>query len=461
MDDELKSKITAQIEKILSENKIFDYNIHFVCKKVCLKLNNDITISICSKNFSKSQILNDDPKWLKCINCKINNALKICKCVWVICINDTFTFDDLNFINTSLTIKERYEPVLNGFSCYSNQTEINKLLEQNLEKILICDKDEAASTKADNLKQTVGPFIFRLGTNKSSRRAGTQKPVYPIPSVIYAFVVDTGILETHPDLKEKISTTYSINYSSANRKKWNDDNGHGTHVSGIIGAIDNTIGIVGNSPGVNLVAVKVLNQFGSGSYSNIISGINYIATWKKNNPTFKAVVNMSLGGPPFAALDNAIKNLINKFFITVCVAAGNETSNASNFSPSRVLEAITVGAYDIKNNSLANFSNFGKVVDILAPGVNIDSCYLRNGYAVLSGTSMASPMVAGAVVDIISNPKYANYTPVLIRNKLVEDAKVINPICEDGTTGSNPIIILTPNAKNTGTTDRSVYIGTY
>ena len=262
-------------------------------------------------------------------------------------------------------------------------------------------------------------------------------------------------------MKSKISTTFSRNYTTADRDKWNDQNGHGTHVAGIIGAQDNTIGIVGNAPNVNLVAVRVLGRNGSGSNSNVINGINYIAEWKTENPTLKAVVNMSLGGGIFQPLDTAVRNLINNYGIPVVIAAGNEAQNAANTSPSRVAEAIIVGAYNDADNTYAYFSNFGSIIDLLAPGVNIRSCYLNNGYEVSSGTSMAAPMVTGAIVDMIANPAYSGYTPAQIREKLVADATPLAPVCYNGVVGSNPRISLNTAAINAGTTDKSVSIGGY
>jgi len=458
MRDEI---IKIQVENILSNKNIFDFTISFTSQEVHIKINEDKTAKINFSKFSDSQIISNNPKWIKCLTCNIEKTLVDCACVWVLCIHDNHKFEDLSFQNTNIKIKQMYKPILNGFSCYARDNDIETLLNQNGTKITLCEPDATIKINANNKKQTIGQFIYRLGTNKSSRRAGTQKPVFPIPKNIYAFVVDTGILQTHPDLKAKISTTYSANFTTTNKSQWNDQNGHGTHVAGIIGAIDNTIGIVGNAPGVNLVAIRVLDKNGFGSYSNIITAINYIAQWKTNNPNFLGVVNMSLGGPIYEPFDTAVKNLINNYNTTVVVAAGNETDNANNYSPSNIPKAITVGAYDGITNKLASFSNYGTVVDILAPGVSIDSCYLNNGYAILSGTSMASPMVAGAVVDILANTQYSKYTPAQIRDKIVADAKVLNPVCNDGTTGSNPVITLTSAAKNANTTDRSVYIGTY
>jgi len=457
----VQNAIEKQVEDILTQKGIFDYSLCFTKKKIFIKINQDKTAKACFAKFTSSQSINNDPRWIKCLTCKIDKVLHTCFCVWVICIDDKYSYNDINFENTNVITKEIYTPVLNGFSCYGTDENIQKLVNQNTNKIIVCDKDKVASINANNRKQTVGQFIYRLGTNKSSRRAGTQKPLFPIPNNIFSFVIDTGILKTHPDLQAKISQQYSINFSTSNKSNWNDDNGHGTHVAGIIGALDNKIGIVGNAPNSNLVAVKVLNRNGSGSTSNVISGINYVAQWKRNNPSLKAVVNMSLGSLADTAFDAAVKRLVNNFNVTVVVAAGNSSANAINFSPSRVPEVITVGAYNGLTNNLTTFSNYGEIVDILAPGLDIDSCYLKNSYAFLSGTSMASPMVAGAVVDILANPSFSNYTPSQIRDKLIADAKVLSPICNDGTIGSNPIINLSNAAKAANTTDRSVYIGTY
>lgn len=461
MSNPIQEKIIEQIEDILTKKEIFDYSTRFCDgkRKLILKVNGDADkcVGISFEKFTDSQILADNSKWLKCMDCKISRGIVGCNCVWIITMCQNTSMQDLNFTGCKMKVKEVYSDVLNGFSCYSNHANVQKFEQQNCTKLVSCDKDGVSKTNV----QTVGTFIPRLGVQNSSRRAGTGSPAFPLPTNIYAIVVDTGILESHPDLKSKISTTFSKNFSTNNRARWNDDNGHGTHVAGIIGAQDNTIGIVGTAPNVNLIAIKVLNRNGSGSNSNIISGLNYIAQWKTANPTLKGIVNMSLGGGIFQPLDTVVSNLINNYGVSVVVAAGNESQNAVNTSPARVAEAITVGAYTTGNNILASFSNFGSGVDLQAPGVNIRSCWMNNGYRVLSGTSMAAPMVAGAVVDMIANPAYSEYTPVQIREKLVADAESLVPVCNNGVIGSNPRITLNTAAINAGTTNKSVYIGSY
>jgi hypothetical protein len=461
MSNPLQEKITEQIEDILSSKEIFDYSIQFCDgkRKMILKVNEDSNkcIRISYEKFTDSQILADNAKWLRCLDCKISRGIVGCNCIWIITMCQNMSMADLDFTGCKMKVKEVYTDVLNGFSCYSTHANVEKFEQQNCTKLVGCDKDGVARTNV----QTVGSFIPRLGVQNSSRRAGTRKPKFPLPSNIYAIVVDTGILASHPDLKSKISTTFSKNFTTRNRAKWNDDNGHGTHCAGIIGAQDNTIGMVGTAPNVNLIAIKVLNRSGSGSNSNIISSLNYIAQWKTANPSLKGVVNMSLGGGVSQPLDTSIQNLINNYGIPVVVAAGNESQNAVNTSPARTPEAITVGAYDDWDNILAYFSNFGTIVDLQAPGVDIRSCWLRNGYRVLSGTSMAAPMVVGAIVDMIANPAYSGYTPAQIREKLVADATPLAPVCYNGVVGSNPRISLNTAAINAGTTDKSVYIGGY
>ncbi|WP_373399653.1 S8 family serine peptidase [Algoriphagus halophilus] len=178
-----------------------------------------------------------------------------------------------------------------------------------------------------------------------------------------------------------------------------DGNGHGTHVAGTVGAIDNEIGVVGVAAGVKVVPVKVLDSRGSGSYSGVIAGVNFVA----GNASTGDVANMSLGGPASSALDAAVEAL-GASGVKVALAAGNESSDANNSSPARangnnIYTVSAVGQGDI----YASFSNFGNPpIDFAAPGVGVLST-VPGGYASYSGTSMASPHVCGIL--IWNNPR--------------------------------------------------------
>ena len=173
-----------------------------------------------------------------------------------------------------------------------------------------------------------------------------------------------------------------------------DCNGHGTHVAGTIGGT--TYGV---AQSVLLVPVRVLDCKGSGTTDGVIAGLDWV-TAQTARP---AVANMSLGGSASTALDNAVNALINSG-VTVVVAAGNSRTDACKSSPARVPAAITVAASDI-NDVFASFSNYGPCVDIIAPGVSITSAWWTSTTAIntISGTSMASPHVAGVVARLLSS----------------------------------------------------------
>lgn len=204
-----------------------------------------------------------------------------------------------------------------------------------------------------------------------------------------AWIIDSGIDLTHPDLN--VNTAQSAFFVGSNA---NDENGHGTHVAGIIGAKDNGFGVIGVAAGAEVVPVRVFGASGSSFNSIIIAGINYVAGIAGTND----VVNMSLGGDPVDAIDEAVRNLATK--CKVVVAAGNDAVNADFRSPSRVNAAnvYTISAMDI-NGVLATFSDFGNSpVDYSAPGVSIASCYKNGQYTYLDGTSMAAPHVTGILL---------------------------------------------------------------
>ncbi|GAB3030943.1 S8 family peptidase [Spirosoma pulveris] len=207
-----------------------------------------------------------------------------------------------------------------------------------------------------------------------------------------AWVLDTGIDFDHPDLNVDVALCRNFNNP---RRNADDDNGHGSHVAGTIGAKNNDFGVVGVAPGVRVIAVKVLAASGSGSYSGVIAGIDYVASAGAPGD----VANMSLGGPVYAPVDEAVKGAASKG-ILFALAAGNESQNANNSSPGRTeaQNVYTVSAHDY-NDKFASFSNFGNPpIDWCAPGVSILSTWRSGGYRTISGTSMATPHVAGILL---------------------------------------------------------------
>jgi subtilisin family serine protease len=209
-----------------------------------------------------------------------------------------------------------------------------------------------------------------------------------------AWIVDTGIDTSRPD-ELNVNTSMDKDFINSDNDA-NDDNGHGSHCAGVIGD-NNTTYPIGICPGVELIGVKVLNSQGSGSYSVIIAGIDYVAgnliSGKMN------VVNMSFGGGVYDPLDDAVKGLADKGAY-ICIAAGNSKKNANNYSPSRVEydKVFTISAHDAAGK-FASFSNYGNPpIDYAAPGVTIFSCYKDGGWAWMSGTSMSAPHCCGILL---------------------------------------------------------------
>ena len=207
-----------------------------------------------------------------------------------------------------------------------------------------------------------------------------------------AWIIDTGIDMDHPDLT--VDQTRGKNFISLTAKP-DDDNGHGTHCAGIVAAKNNNLGVVGVAAGATVVPIKVLNRRGSGAYSAIIAGVDYVAA----NGQAGDAVNMSLGGPAYLPLDQAIQALAATG-IKVAIAAGNESQNANNVSPARVNgnNIYTISAMGT-GDLWATYSNYANPpVDYCAPGSAIYSTYKGGGYATLSGTSMAAPHVCGLLL---------------------------------------------------------------
>ncbi len=211
---------------------------------------------------------------------------------------------------------------------------------------------------------------------------------------VTAYIIDTGILIGHNEFGGRASS----GFDAVDGGDADDCNGHGTHVAGTVGGT-----MYGVAKGVNLVAVRVLNCSGSGSNSGVIAGINWVTS--DHQPGAPAVANMSLGGGFSSALNAAVTASIADG-VTYAVAAGNSNANACNYSPSSTATALTVGA-TTSTDAEASYSNTGTCVDVLAPGSSITSAWISNSTATntISGTSMASPHVAGAAARYLStNP---------------------------------------------------------
>lgn len=244
-----------------------------------------------------------------------------------------------------------------------------------------------------------------------------------------SYVVDSGIDPSNTDFEGRVATGYTAVTDGLGS---GDCNGHGTHVAGTIGS--KTFGVAKKT---SLIPVRVLDCAGSGLYSSVIAGLNWIAG--NYLPGEAAVVNMSLGGPASSTLDEAVGNLVSKG-ISVVVAAGNDNVNACNYSPARTPEAITVGA-TTTNDSRANYSNYGSCLDIFAPGSGIPSTWLgSNTYAFLNGTSMAAPHVAGAIVRFLG--QYPGLTPNQVTNS-IKTSSTKNLVTSAGTDSPNRLLYLT------------------
>jgi subtilisin family serine protease len=241
-------------------------------------------------------------------------------------------------------------------------------------------------------------------------------------------VLDTGIDPNHPDLN------YRAGKNCIGSSAPTDDHGHGTHVAGTAAARNNGNDVVGVAPGARVWAVKVLDSGGSGTTSQIVCGINWVA----ENSSVIEVATMSLGGGGSDSscggrdsMKNAICNLVNTRGVPVTVAAGNEGGNAANHVPAAYDEAITVSAYSDfdgkpgalggsmcsdQDDTFAYFSNYGADVDITAPGVCVLSTRRGGNTTTMSGTSMATPHVAGAVAAYMA--KFGKVAPATVKTAI-------------------------------------------
>jgi subtilisin family serine protease len=285
----------------------------------------------------------------------------------------------------------------------------------------VADDPRVAYVERDKLMtvsaQTVPWGIDRIDADVSSTLAGNGSGAV---SGVNAYVIDTGIDIYHPDL----NVVRHVNYAGGKNR---DCHGHGTHVAGTVAARDNTSYVVGAAPGAPLTGVKVLSCSGSGSTSGVIRGVD----WVTANAVKPAVANMSLGGGPSQALDDAVKRSANSG-VTYSIAAGNSGANACNESPARAgthAGVVTTAATN-SANAETSWSNYGPCVDLWAPGASILSTRKGGGTTTMSGTSMAAPHVAGTAGLYLSSQPAAS--PATVENALKASTVATGTFSKDG-----------------------------
>lgn len=356
----------------------------------------------CSKDellFSKPEILNQEIELASngatLLN-KVSNARYVPD-EYIIVLNDNVTDVDteIDIIgkNTGGRAKKVFKKALKGFSMKLSADGLAMM--KNNPKVKYIEQDQIASSSAiqtgvtwglDRIDQQVLPLNSMYEYNSNG-------------STVDAYIFDTGIRLDHEEFEGRASFGFD---AYPNGTTVMDGNGHGTHVAGTIGG--KTHGV---AKGINLIAVRVMDDNGSGYYSDIIAGLDWAT---QHHTTKPAVGNLSLGGGASFALDEAVRRAIADG-IVICVAAGNSNADAALSSPARVADAITVGA-TTSADAKAPYSNYGSVVDIFAPGSYIVSAgrASTSTYVTMSGTSMASPHVAGVAALYMEKSKL--YSPI-------------------------------------------------
>ncbi|MFM8521364.1 MAG: S8 family serine peptidase [Acidimicrobiaceae bacterium] len=302
------------------------------------------------------------------------------------------------------TYKNAFEKVLNAAVIQIPPSAVSGLLRNP--RVLSIEPDSTVLVDPTTETQIGATW----GLDRLDQRALPLSGTFTSPSNasnVFAYVVDTGIDATHPEFGGRVNTGFDAVSGGSGQT---DCNGHGTHVAGTIAS--QTYGV---AKAARLVPVRVLDCNGSGTYSGVIAGLDWIA---QNRPsTQRAVVNMSLGGGASSSLDSAVASLVASG-VAVVVAAGNSNTDACTTSPARAASAKTVGA-TASNDSRASFSNYGSCLDLFAPGANITSTVPGNSTAIYSGTSMAAPHVAGvAAVALALNAM----TPTQLATYLTDNA---------------------------------------
>ncbi|MGW0842987.1 S8 family peptidase [Streptomyces sp. NPDC002787] len=322
------------------------------------------------------------------------------------------------------TVKRTYKSALNGYSAELSATEAKRLA-----------ADPAVASVEQNQVFTVDATQSNApwGLDRSDQASLPLSGTYTYPdsagSGVTAYVIDTGVRISHAQFGGRAFNGYD---AVSNDNVAQDGNGHGTHVASTIAG--STYGIAKQA---KIVAVRVLNNSGSGTTAGVVAGID----WVTANHSGPSVANMSLGGGASTAIDTAVRNSISSG-VTYAVAAGNSSANASSYSPARVTEAITVGA-TTNTDARASYSNYGSVLDIFAPGSSITAGWHTSDTATntISGTSMATPHVAGAAAVYLAG--HTSATPAQVASALTAGA-VTGKVTSPGTGSPNRLLQIVP-----------------
>ncbi|WP_225410464.1 S8 family serine peptidase [Stigmatella hybrida] len=324
-------------------------------------------------------------------------------------------------LKTGGEVLHTYTSAINGFAARMSEAQVRELLADP--RVAYIEEDsfvEAVGSQTgatwgiDRIDQSALPLNSTYNYNND----GTG---------VHAYIVDTGVLTTHTEFTGRIGNGFDAVTAGGAAT---DCNGHGSHVAGTVGGT-----VYGVAKKVTIHPVRVLDCNGSGTTAGVIAGVD----WVKNNHIKPAVANMSLGGGASQTLDDAVAGAINAG-VVFAVAAGNDNGNACSYSPARTPSAITVGATE-RTDARASYSNYGTCLDIFAPGSSITSAWYNSTTATstISGTSMASPHVAGAAaLYLAANP---SATPQQVRDALVNNGtagKVTSP-----GTGSPNVLLYT------------------
>jgi subtilisin family serine protease/sugar lactone lactonase YvrE len=369
--------------------------------------------------------------------------------------------NQVNGVDGEVDLVYRY--ALKGYSAELSQTVVRDLRNDPRVKYVVPEKkvEGTAQTMPTGIGRTFAPTNSYLDIDETDDARVN----------VDVAIIDSGIDITHPDLNVVSRTDCTISEGSCFDNTGTDEAGHGSHVAGTVGAIDNGSGVVGMAPGARLWSVRVLDKNNGGSSGTILAGVDWVT---KRASTIE-VANMSLAGEGREpALESALDQLLNKGVVVV-VAAGNATNNSSFYWPANDPDVITVSAiadYDGKPGAKGSptcswvgndeesywFGNWGSGVDIAAPGVCILSSVPGGGYAEYTGTSMASPHVAGAAAVLASKANPESRTDVEgIRQQLIDEASLAwDDTSEDGKT--EPLLyfggsaLTTPEAATAGMT---------